>query len=579
MKKITYILVIITTGILFNSCEEDFLDKPDPNEITNANFWASAADLQLYVNRLYGTFPGWAGSGSAPSKDIGTDIIIESNLWFGGVSTNRLDGTITAPTAGGGWSFGNIRNVNFFFDNVGLIEPSALSDHYIGEAHFFRAWHYFSLLKIFGDLPIITKVLDIENPDDEAVLYGSRSSRTEVANFILEELDNAISLMKEGSEVGPSRLNKDIAALFKARVALYEGTWEKYHNGTDFQGDTDGSGFLAVAAAAAKSVIDRGNYSIVSSGEDAYYNLFIQTDYSNGKEIMFSKQYNYLDFNIQNSLWNQPTTSGMTRAMTKYYLASNGEPISNTTLAIDDTTLEKIAENRDPRLAQSLMTPGDLDIITQDGVSSYFSVPDMSRNPTGYSIRKWRSTQLYDDFIAGFKGRTPNIRYILFRYAEVLLTYAEAKAELGTLTQDDVEMSINKLRDRAGMPHLNIGAITPDPNWPDYGYVIPDYVQEVRRERVVELFGEGNRLDDLMRWRAHKLFVGTRPLGTKYTSVIETKYPNLPVNDDDFLDPFVTKLATGSYGFDPNRDYLLAIPSNELVINPNLLPQNPGWED
>lgn len=582
MKKITYIIAIIATGFLFNSCDDDLLEKPDPNQISNDNFWNSAADLQLYVNRLYNTFPGWASSGSAPSKDIGTDIIIESNLWFGGVSTNRLDGAITAPTTGGGWSFSSIRNINFFFENADRVEPSDLSNHYIGEAHFFRAWYYFDLLRKFGDLPIITKVLSIENPDDEAVLYGSRSSRTDVATFILEELDQAISLMKIGNEVGPSRLNKDIAELFKARVALYEGTWEKYHQGTDFEGDTDGSSFLSAAAAATKNIIDRENYHInvdPAKTSSTYYDLFIKTDYSNGNEVMFSKQYDYLTYNIQNSLWNQPTTSGMTREMTKYYLAADGKPISNSTLTIDDTTLEEIAKNRDPRLAQSLMTPGDLDITSTSGDNTYFEIPDMSRNPTGYSIRKWRSTELYDEFSGalGMTGRTPNIRYILFRYAEALLIYAEAKAELGTLTQTDVDISINKLRDRIGMPHMNIAAITFDSNWPDYGYTIPDYLQEVRRERVVELFGEGNRLDDLMRWRAHNLFVGTRPTGTTYTSAIETKYPNLTVNSDNFLDPFVNKLTTGAYGFDPNRDYLLPIPSNEITINENLLPQNPGW--
>tara|TARA_R110002050_G_scaffold67924_1_gene147259 strand:+ start:58285 stop:59994 length:1710 start_codon:yes stop_codon:yes gene_type:complete len=569
MKRIIYIITILITGVSLNSCESDLLEKTPLDQISDADFWKTEGDLQLYLNQLYSNLPGWPSAGASPSLDVGTDIIAQSSTWFGASNASRLDGTISVPASGGGWSWTNVRRVNYFLENAPRAETGNLIDHYVGEGHFFRAWFYFELFKDFGDLPIITEVLDLE---DEAILYGARSPRTEVANFILDELDLAISKMKYADEVGPSRINKDIAAQFKARVALYEGTWEKYHQGTDFAGSTDGSGFLQIAADAAKTVMDADNYSISTGDVDkAYYDLFVQTDYSGNPEVMLYKHYDYLTYNIQNSLWNQPNLSGMTREMTKYYLASDGDPIAVSNDFVGDATLDVIQVNRDPRLAQSVMAPGDLDIVALNGDETLFSVPDMTRNPTGYSIEKWRSKEIVQN-----NERTRDIGYILFRYAEALLIYAEAKAELGTITQSDLDLTINQLRDRVGMPHLVLNAITPDPEWPDYGYTLPDYIQEVRRERVVEMFGEGNRLDDLMRWRAHNLFVGTRPLGTTYTAEIEAKYPNLTVDGDGFLDPYVNFLNGGAYGFDPNRDYLLPLPIDELTLNESLT-QNPNW--
>ncbi|MFB9054817.1 RagB/SusD family nutrient uptake outer membrane protein [Formosa undariae] len=573
MKRIYYIVIIIIGSMFFNSCSDDLLDKTPLDEISDEDFWKTEGDLQLYLNTLYGEFPGWEGDGTAPSHDIGTDIISESQLWFGTSSTNRLDGTGNLPTTGGGWTWSNIRSVNYFLENVDRVESGELIDHYKGEGYFFRAYFYFELLTQFGDLPIVTKVVQT---DDDDILYGRRESRTDVVNFILSDLDLAIANMKTVSDVGDSRLNRDIASLFKARVALYEGTWEKYHEGTEFAGDTDGSLFLEQAHAAAYNVIESGNYSLYTADgntDEAYYDLFIQTDYNGHSEVMLYKHYDYLTYNIKNFLWNQPNLQGMTREMTKNYLASDGMPISVSPNFIGDATLSEIQVNRDPRLGQTIMAPGDLDYVSLNGDDIAFNTPNMTRNPTGYSIEKWRSKEILAD---QENHRTSDIGYIIFRYAEALLIFAEAKAELGILTQADVDISINKLRDRVGMPHLNLASITQDPNWPDYGYTLTDYQYEVRRERVVELFGEGNRLDDLMRWRAHKLFVGTRPLGTTYTSDIEDLYPGLMVDNDGFIDPFVNYLNGGAYGFDASRDYLLPLPTNELTTNPALI-QNPNW--
>lgn len=186
-----------------------------------------------------------------------------------------------------------------------------------------------------------------------------------------------------------------------------------------------------------------------------------------------------------------------------------------------------------------------------------------------------------------FKGANPDpVQYATsgvgtttsptFRFAEALLIYAEAKAELGNITQADLDISINVLRERAAMPPLQMDNIVQDPNWlyPDLSPI----VNEVRRERHVEMAIEGYRFDDLMRWRAHDLFVGKRLKGAKFQPEL---YPDVKLgeevflDEDGYLDPLVKQIPNG-YQFDPGRDYLLAIPLEQITLNPSL-EQNPRW--
>jgi len=570
MKKRLYIILILSVGIIFNSCE-DFLERTPMDQISDPEFWTSETDLKLYVNSLYEYFEGYAslGSGNAATKDCGTDIVLASLSAHWDTYTGQLDGTLTVPTSGGGWSWDRIHQANNFVENAGRVPKGGLVNHYTGEGYFFRAYFYFELLRKFGDLPIFNETV---SEDDHENLYGSRSPRTDVVDFIIEDLDSAISKMNIGSEIGPSRLNKDIATLFKARVCLYEGTWEKYHQGTAFAGETDGTAYLQEAADAARAVIDAGNYSIVKGDtNNAYQDLFNQIDYSTHSEVMFYEHYDYYAYgsefgNHLSSNW--PNGYGITHEMTQMYLCTDGLPIAVSPRFQGDSILSIVEINRDPRCVQTIMVPGDIVRIKQND-TTFFKLPKIKDCPTGYESQKFRRTQV--DAETGRQSR--DVGYIFFRYAEALLIYAEALAELGTITQDDIDLSINQLRDRVGMPHLIRDAITVDPNWPDYGFSLPDLVYEIRRERAVELYGEGYRFDDLMRWRAHKLWYGKRFTGTMYTD------PNQPYNDEGYLDPYkyILNGPNGGYGFNPVRDYLLPIPINELTLNIKL-DQNPGWE-
>ena len=575
MKKIFYIIICaLGSGIFLSSCKKDFLDLTPKDQISDPQFWKTTQDMELYVNGLYNVLPGWllSGSGGNPLLDAGTDMALSVGLWL--PNKNRLDGVVSIPSSGGGWSWSNVRNVNYFLENATRVPDGGLKEHYIGEAYFFRAWNYFDLLQKFGDLPIIKQTLTPDKKDD---LYGARSSRTDVVNFIISDLELAVSKLKKKNEVPAQRISRDIASLLLSRVALYEGTWEKYHQTDAFKGKTNGDAFLNKAASAAKAVIDGGIYSLVAGNPNqVYYEIFNQINLGSNPEILMWRSYS----NVQetgNQVQNWPNGSGYTQEMVQMYLCTDGLPISLSPLYKGENDIDLLIKNRDPRLVQSIMNPGDPVIINTKNDTTKYTLPMLGgaqNGPTGYESQKFRRPQ-WDPIQSGPTGETA---YIIFRYAEALLNYAEAKAELGQLTQADLDLTINKLRTRVGMPPMVLASIKTDPKWPDYGYSLSSALYEIRREREVELLSEGFRLNDLMRWSAHKLFVGVRPKGAFYTDAFKKAFPGLAIDPNNFLDPYKTTLtgANGGWGFKPDRNYLLPIPSNELTLNTSLN-QNPGY--
>ncbi|MCC5939415.1 MAG: RagB/SusD family nutrient uptake outer membrane protein [Lunatimonas sp.] len=579
MKSIYYIIAFLVGTTLY-SCDDDFLNRVPLDQISDPEFWNSTGDMELFLNTFYDTFDGWppSGGGSAPTKDRGTDIALPAINVFGASWTPRLDGAINVPASASAqyWNWVNIRNINYFLDNVDRVQARTnMTDHYVGEGHFFRAWFYYEMMKSFGALPIITKAV---NEDDEDILYAPRNNRTEVFNFILSDLEIAISKMRHSHQLATpgTRLSKDIALMFKARACLYEGTWEKYHRGTPFEGQTDGRGFLQQAADAALQIIDGGNFSLVMGDTSRVYaDLFNRTNYAGVREVIFYKHYDRETHGntFGNQLWNWPNAYGYTHEATKFFLSKDGLPIAVSPNFVGDATLDVIQVNRDPRLAQTVMVPTDIRRI-QGTDTTFFLRPDVLNSGTGIESRKFR--HIVVDPAVGIQNH--NVDYIFMRLPEAMLVYAEAKAELGTLTQADVDKTINVIRDRVGMPHLILNSITPDPNWPNYGYALPDYLHEIRRERTVELFAEGFRFDDLMRWRAHNYWVGTRFVGTFATPELIAIAPAVPRNAAGFFDPYQNALSGpgSTFGFNPNRDYLMPLPTNELTLNTNLM-QNPGW--
>lgn len=572
MMKNIFKLIILSVVLSLSSCD-DFLDKTPLDEVSEATFYSTPSDLQAAVSGFYNDLPGWS------ALSIGYNILPDmySDLGTAQEPSNRLSGlSYEVPTSASAsvWSWDEVREANWYLDHVDQASgDQTLIDQYIGEGYFFRAYYYFELLKKYGDLPIFPEYFD--NTDEEYV-YAARDPRNEVVEFMIADLDTAIAKLQSYPDVtGHPRVSREVAQLFKARIALYEGTWEKYHAGTDFGVDgEDGTDFLEIAADAAEDVMNGGIFSLY----DDYQSLFNDMTFSDNSEVMLWRDYNSIELSIANVLQQQwPNRCGYTKFAIDSYLCSDGEPTAVSSLYVGNTDLATIETNRDPRLAATLMVPGDLVEIDENGDSVFWEYPNFdgtNTSLTGYESEKYRNVE-YDDNYDDFTEDSPRI---IFRYGEALLIYAEAKAELGTISQSDLDKSVNLLRDRVGMPHITLGSITYDPNWPDYGYDLSDILYEIRRERSVELMAEGFRADDFYRWRAHTLFDGDQPRGAYLEDgVVNTTLDISETNVDDegFLLPFA---STGDYNFDESKAYLLPIPLDELQLNENLT-QNPGWDD
>ncbi len=609
MKTIRNLIALLTLFSLAVSCKDDFLERSPLDQISDANFWKTPNDLKLYTNSLYDRTDlltredGWGSIGPYGwDADDGSDTEVRY------LYNTRMNGEKTISADGDGWGTGDwaaLRSINYFLDNYKVVEELTSFDavkQYVGEALFFRSVFYFSKLRRYGDLPWAATTVTM----DSELLYAGRLPRNEVVSNIMADLDNAVEYLPSGAGGWTGRLTKETAMALQARIALYEGTWEKYHAGTPFAPATNESQkFLEKAAAVAGELIamseSSGYPALDNVGEEfGYRDLFNQENYAGSKEVLFWRKY---EAGAINSIWDRYSANGSGRGATKNlvdsYLKLDGTPVAPN---YDDATLLKVAADRDPRLAQTIQI-NDMEHYRwqQASPSVYFIAPafdgwDSEEScPTGYQIYKGHNFRYADARAAG-QGLQA---LIYFRFGEVLLIYAEAKAELGNMTQADLDKSINKLRERAGGGMADLAANIPiDPNF-EFANLSP-IIQAVRRERKVELACEGFRVDDIMRWAAaDELIVGKIPLGAKKAQFVNFNFSDylpeaqpdlsrqntfaervaqLEVDADGYIKIFKNTLNGGTQGFkfDVNRDYLYPIPTNQLTLNPQL-GQNPGW--
>lgn len=578
MKHIK-IIVLLFIMVFSAGCSDDLLDKLPKDEISPDAYWKTPNDLALFLNQFYTSFPVHSGyNGGIFEFDNNSD-----NLADIFVNDRFVGNNSTAPTSDSGWNFRSIRAVNYYIENSGTAEGNeGLIEHYNGEAYFFRAMFYYNLLKRYGGVPYIDKTLNTDSPE----LYSARLPRNELATKIVEDLDRAIAKLKPKSSVEAFRVHRGIALSLKSSVCLYEGTWEKYHKDDAFAAPVNESEkFLQWAVEASETLINEGNYTLYNNGTaKTYWDLFNKVDYSGISEVMFWKKYDVsegVSHFVGGYLPHTGSGTGVTKSLVDSYLAIDGQPIGVSPLysSSQESSLKTIVNNRDPRLAQTIATPGDL-LTENTGIpNEIFQYPTFRgnneiTNTTGYQIYKGGPTdsdQRYNSYTGA----------IIYRYAEVLLNFAEAKAELGTLTQADLDKSINLLRARVGMPALTVSPV-PDPHkvFP----ALSDLINEVRRERRVEMALEGKRYDDLMRWAAaDELIVGKRLLGFKIIgSDIEAEFTpeinaSIFVNSEGYIDPYKNTIPTG-FGFNVGRDYLYAVPTEQIILSQGNLTQNPGWE-
>lgn len=567
--KFSLLLILLTAA----SCEK-ILDRPPKDKITDKDMTFTQNEMKLYSNKFYPALPDFF---SVFWGDLSSDNMISGNYNYNA----QLAGTITVPSSGGGWDWGNVRAVNYFLANYHVTkEPIASVRTYIGEMYFWHAWFYFGLMKQFGALPWYNKPLSTNSEE----LYAARLPRNIIADSILADLDRAIDMLAPLGAAEAMRINRDVALAFKSRVALYEGTWEKYHAGTPFGvPDGDFEKYFKQAADAAGEIISSGHYAIKPQGTDprwSYWRLFNQKDLSGNTEVILWRKYD-ASLSLTNFgaryLSQEGSNTGISKQLVDAYLCKDGKPIAISSEYAGDDSISAVVLNRDPRLAQTIFVRGYPRHVNGGDTTGRFSEPDINlpgqtKNTSGYQLFKGLDPDVKEQGDGG--GSTAAIS---FRYAEVLLNYAESKAELGECTQEVLDQTVNRLRDRVAMPHLSVNVGFTDPNraFPE----LSPLINEIRRERRVELACEGFRFDDLMRWAAEKL-IKAPLLGAKYSQFENKTFnpplENVPVSSDGYIFPYKNSPAAGGWQFDPSKNYLKPLPSNELTINDKLA-QNPGY--
>ena len=575
--KTKIIVGLIALSAIFNACQKDILEKYPLDQVSSVDFMKTPNDLKIYVNQFYNDalFPVFWGTILGNPYRGGADDYNSDNQINGATIDVRLQGTRTVSYSGAiGWNYNDVRKINYFFDNYKKCTGDFKNyQQYVGEAYFFRAVIYFQLMQTFGDVPLLTTVPETNSPE----LYKPRTPRNIVADKIISDLDSAAMYLSDVKNDGASRIHKWIALAFQTRVALYEGTWEKYHASDAFKvASPQPAKYFNKVVESATAIMNSGKFDIYTTGNPTsdYANLFIQRDYSTNKEVLFWKKFSTALSINNNKNYQQeyPYNKSITKELADSYLCTDGKPITGNPLFSGYTTITDEMKNRDPRFYQTIFTPNAPWMIDATGTKFwndvYTNINSATKfnSPSGYVLRKG-----YDPLFVNHNLNYEETPSIYYRYAEVLLNFAEAKAELGTITQDDIDKSIKKLRDRVGMPDLNLATIATDLKW-DFTTLSP-IINEIRRERRVELATEGFRWPDIARWAAaDELIVGKRPKGFKGSQIAAQLFP---VDENGFLDPFKASLPNG-YGFVLNRDYLNPIPQSELVLNPEL-EQNPGW--
>ena len=572
-KNIIYIICIFLIAV--TSCKRDsFLDRAPLSSISPQTFFKNETDLQLYCNQYYSNLPIQtflrADDNSDDKANQSINALLANTYTVpSGASTGDIPGTgaYSAGTAtidgtGTNWNFALIRACNFFLANYSRAQVTdAVKNNYVGETLFFRANDFWKKVKAFGDVPYINKYI---TDTSKSYLYAVRMPHQQVMDSVLKDLNFAVDNIPV-SPSQPGRLTKYAALALKARVCLWEGTYRKY-----FVNAGDPTPYLQGAVDAAEQIMSSGTFHLYTTGnpQKDYYNLFIQEELQGNPEAILPAR--YLPSVLTNDIDRQlgQNGDGYSKDFVRSFLCTDGLPYSLSPLYKGDDTPDDEAANRDPRYPQQIATRGfDLlngDLITLPRIGT-------TNTSTGYQCIKGRSNSL-----AAWNAGQSTYDFFIFRYAETLLIDAEAHAELGSCTQTTLDNTINLLRDRVGMPHMVIASLVKDPKSDFPG--IPVLIDEIRRERRIELGSEGFRFDDMHRWNAGSLINNPETiLGMKLTPELKAQYPasqvsSIVVDANNYIrvyPNFTTRVWS-------DKLYLYPIPTQEITLNP-AIKQNPGW--
>lgn len=554
----------MSAALMLTSCNDSFLDRIPHDALTDANYWQTETHLSSVANTFTSSLSGkdWLNK---------TEIMADSAPWSVTTAWRTIGGgyfTSDASQINSVWSaaYTGIGRTNYFLNNyqraTGVKEE--IRERYAAEAYFYRAYNYWILTSLFGDVPLITSELNVESPD----VFRGRDARKDVIDRITKDLEDHYKALPEYVAAGSSdfgRVSQCAALALLSRIYLYNGRYED-------------------AVSACERAMSSTYYKLYNTGHPDvdYVNLFNYTGRASrnpaNKETLIAFVYNYdlgessrTSHNLSRECWvpNDYARFTPTASMIECYLTKDGK-IWDPNSA---TSYEDVFKDRDPRMTQSILAPGTKweggesgDMLSTDKTVFTYPKFDNSKDGcmsyTGYYMRKYVEPSTVKDV-----GHDDN-DIVLIRYAEVLLNYAEAKEQLGTLTQSDIDKTINLLRDRVGMVHLKLSEIPAG----------SDIRTEIRRERRVELFFEGHRYFDIIRWKQGEILgedlLGVRkdyldPARLKEGIIGNLKWKT--VNGKEYL------VLESGRTFNPEKNYLLPVPFTQMQLNPQLAPNNPGW--
>lgn len=580
--KITKIISLITLLGVMISCNDDFLERYPLASLSPETYFQSESELRTYTNAFYNILPEALDiyySGAVAGDD-------ESNTGL----RDEFRGTRVVPASGGGWDWTTLRRINFFLENSHKCTDDRIRQRYDGLALFFRTWFYFEKIKRFGDVPWYDNVLD---QNDEDGLYKARDSRELVFNHMLEDINYAIANLETGRNA--QLITKWTALALKSRMCLFEGTFRKYH------GIAGWEAILRECVSASDDLIANSGYTIYTSSKDRVYQEMFVSDDAN-PEMILARQYNNsiplrhtANFYTLSNSYGRP---GVNRSLINSYLKTDGSRFTDNPSYLTMQWYEEM-QNRDPRLSQTVRAPGHK-LVNGDKIL----LPVISAAITGYQWCKYITS---DDVNVQCINDMP-----IIRYAEVLLNYAEAKAELGDITQPDIDKTIKLLRDRVGMPNLIVADANqnPDPyiaeQYPRVSGTNKGIILEIRRERRIELVREGFRYYDVIRWKEGQLFerkwygmyfpgAGEYDLdhdGEIDLVIYEGDIPTpqvpgrqyLKLGEELIFEPVGNSVSGGQIitnstilkQWNEDKDYLYPIPTQDRDLNSKLT-QNPNW--
>lgn len=649
MKRI-FISIAICASITLIGCNDSFLEKSPVTELTEENAFSSYNNFQNFMWPCYDMFlnstirtstrsNGW-GTGGQYDGDVDANYLNKRSPSGFNPFAYQTKGSVAS---GNGWDFSSyIRRINIMLSHVeGSNMTQAEKEHWQAVGYFFHSFWYMELIDRFGDVPWVDQVLTESSPGT----YGPRIVRKEVTDKILERLQWAEQHIGDfESQDGKNTINRNCVRAALSRFTLREGTWRKYHGLGDHEKYLNECVRVSELLMVAYPTLHSGTDGQPGAG---YGEMWTTEDLKNIPGVILYKSYVANINPVQGGCYLEHTSAHdieMSQNTVDLYLMKNGKPIENVTSGYyGDKNMYDTFRDRDPRLYHTVMPPykveqngankpiqnskatwgytnnlADREYIDLIGANYSCSnpgvgmkripaqnwsaslVPQIPRLGTGAFVTcrsgfyLWK---LYCQWEQNLNSGALNVAdKPIFKIEEVLLNYAEAKVELGQFNQDAADKSINKLRDRAGITRMNVETITDDfdPKRPYYypvgdekGVRVPALTWEVRRERIIELMGEGFGFYDVRRWRMAPWFLNKAPKGIWVTKKFATSNGMTLYNTLEGVSDGQNGSMTEGYLFlfnDPVKEgkgwlekyYLYQVPTDEILLNPKLT-QNPGW--